>query len=214
VGMGQRGNFSFLLFPMCSHQVHQRFPLDSQGVPQVFPITFHFLFHTSGCPWRSDTIRPCLPFFFPSLQTHPPKNLKIWSLIPSSSFFQQILDILIPGIRNCNKVGYGSSRVSRLIYLVNIYLCGSQTCFEKKKQISTSNCLEPDSFLKFFHPPELGLSLILLIFKYPELLVLWFFQIHRSSRPTALFATLVTTRGFFFFWANFSSRSFGEDPEH
>jgi hypothetical protein len=46
---------------------------------------------TSGCPWRLDTIRPCLPFFFPSLQTHPPKNLKIWSLIPSSSFFNKFL---------------------------------------------------------------------------------------------------------------------------
>ncbi len=35
------------------------------------------------------------------------------------------------------------------------YFCGSQTCF-KKKQISTSNCLEPDGSLKFFHPPKLG----------------------------------------------------------
>ncbi len=31
-------------------------------------------------------------FFFPSHQTHPPKNLKIWNLIPSSSFFQQTLN--------------------------------------------------------------------------------------------------------------------------
>ncbi len=78
---------------------------------------------TSGYPWRSDTIHPCLPFFFlhldglktpiytqtivkwvaridggiqkkvkkpqpkpplyPSPQSHPPKNLEIWSLIPS-----------------------------------------------------------------------------------------------------------------------------------
>ncbi len=38
-----------------------------------------------------DTIRPCPPFFFPSLQTHPPKTLKIWSLIPSSSFFNKLL---------------------------------------------------------------------------------------------------------------------------
>jgi hypothetical protein len=40
-----------------------------------------------------------------------------------------------PGIRNCNKAGCGSSRVSRLIF--------------------TSNYLEPDSSLKFFHPPKL-----------------------------------------------------------
>ncbi len=39
---------------------------------------------------RTQSARACL-FFFPSLQTHPQKNLKIWSLIPSSSFFQQIL---------------------------------------------------------------------------------------------------------------------------
>jgi hypothetical protein len=46
----------------------------------------HLFNYTSGCPWRSDTIHPCLPFFFPSLQTRPPKNLKIWSLIsPLSS---------------------------------------------------------------------------------------------------------------------------------
>jgi len=32
------------------------------------------------------------PPLYPSPQTHPPKNLKIWSLIPSSSSFQQILD--------------------------------------------------------------------------------------------------------------------------
>jgi hypothetical protein len=32
------------------------------------------------------------PPFYPSPQTHPPKNLKIWTLIPSSSFFH----ILIP----------------------------------------------------------------------------------------------------------------------
>jgi hypothetical protein len=38
---------------------------------------------------RRQSARACL-FFFPSLQTHPPKNLKIWSLIPSSSFFQKI----------------------------------------------------------------------------------------------------------------------------
>jgi hypothetical protein len=81
------------------------------------------LIHTSGYSWWSDTMRPCLPFFFlhldglktpiytqtivkwvariyggiqkkvkkpqpkpplyPSPQTHPPKNLKIWSLILS-----------------------------------------------------------------------------------------------------------------------------------
>ncbi len=43
----------------------------------------------SGCPWRSDTIWPCLAFFFPFTP-----NLKIWSLISSSSSFQQILDIV------------------------------------------------------------------------------------------------------------------------
>jgi hypothetical protein len=66
--------------------------------------------------------------------------------------------------RNCNKADWGSSRVSRLIfkvikiikYLVIIYLCGSQTCFEKKKQIFTSNCLELGGPLKFFHPSKLG----------------------------------------------------------
>ncbi len=27
-------------------------------------ITSDFIYKTSGCSWRSDTIRPCLPFFF------------------------------------------------------------------------------------------------------------------------------------------------------
>jgi hypothetical protein len=48
-----------------------------------------FIYKTSGCPWRSDTIRPCLPFFFFFFLHTEPIPQK--SLIPSSSFFQKIL---------------------------------------------------------------------------------------------------------------------------
>ncbi len=46
---------------------------------------FWQIYYTSGCPWRSDTIRPCLPFFFSFTPNPSPKNLKIWSLIPSDT---------------------------------------------------------------------------------------------------------------------------------
>ncbi len=51
-----------------------------------------------------------------------------------------------PDIRICNKTDCASNRVSRLIfiiikiikYLVIIYLCGFQMCFEKKKSKNTT----------------------------------------------------------------------------
>jgi hypothetical protein len=59
----------------------------------------------------------------------------VWNLAVLWSFFTH------PNwgfsFKNCNKAGCGSSRVSRLIFMVikiipgYLYLCGSQTCFEK-----------------------------------------------------------------------------------
>jgi hypothetical protein len=76
---------------------------------------------------------------------------------------------------------------------------------EKKKK-STSNCLEPDGSLKFFHPPKLEA-----LFDSPN------FQIPRTDGsesggyvipPPALFPTLVNTRVLFL------GKFLGEDPEH
>ncbi len=107
-----------------------------------------------------------------------------------------------PGIRNCNKADCGSIWVSRLIF--------------------TLNCLEPDGSLKFFHPPKLGALFDSANFQIPGTDGSEFFK----STSTTFFPTLVNTRVFYFphwlipgffifiFWANFSSRSIGEDPEH
>ncbi len=51
------------------------------------------IWYFDWCRWVATCylLRLFTYLIFPSPQTHPPKNLKIWSLIPFSSFFQQIL---------------------------------------------------------------------------------------------------------------------------
>jgi RsiW-degrading membrane proteinase PrsW (M82 family) len=59
---------------------------------RVFLVVIHSFLLVGARDGRTQFARACL-FFFPSPQTHPPKNLKIWSLIPSDivkspSFFK------------------------------------------------------------------------------------------------------------------------------
>jgi hypothetical protein len=87
------------------------------------------------------------------------------------------------------------------------YFYGFQTCFEKKKQISTSNCLEPGSSLKFFHPPKLGALFDSTNFQIPGIdgSESGGYVIPPPHRP---FPHISYYQGFFlfFFWANFLAR--------
>jgi hypothetical protein len=60
-----------------------------------------------------------------------------------------------PGIRNCNTVGCGSRRVSRIFMVIKIikYLV---IYVVLKRVLKKKTNLEPDGSLKFFHPPKLG----------------------------------------------------------
>jgi hypothetical protein len=77
-------------------------------------------------------------------------------------------------------------------WLLHIYVVLKRVL--KKKQISTSNCLEPDGSLKFFHPSKLGALFDSANFQIPG--IEW--RVCNTPPPTALFPTLVNTMVFFF----------------
>jgi hypothetical protein len=77
-------NLKFFLYENKKHKMwqHNRNKSSNQATFSLFLLPYNTL--VGARDGRTQSARACL-FFFPSPQTHPPKNLKIWSLIPSDT---------------------------------------------------------------------------------------------------------------------------------